>query len=110
MSTPRRSAPRSMGTPRMEIFDMSPSRFESIQHSREGNCLADVLQTADPGDGTFDAHAETGVRDRAVLAQIEVPLERFPRKLMLCETLHEQVIARHTLATAHAPTIAFGSA
>src|SRR5678815_18914 len=108
MSTPRRSAPRSMGTPMMEIFDMLSSRFESIQHSRKGNGFANVLQAANPGHCPLNAHAEAGVGHGAVFPQIEIPLERFARKLMLVESLHEQVIARHALATADDLAVALG--
>jgi hypothetical protein len=46
-----------------------------MQRSREGNRLTHVIKAADPGYGAFDAHAESGVRHTAELAQIEIPLE-----------------------------------
>jgi hypothetical protein len=36
-----------------------------------------MLQTADPGDETFDAHPEPAVGHRSVPAEIQKPLERF---------------------------------
>src|SRR5208282_4695694 len=50
-------------------------RIQPMQHAREGNRLAHVLQSADPGDRALDAHAEAGVRNAAVFAEIEIPLE-----------------------------------
>jgi len=40
--------------------------------------FADVFQPADPGHAALDSHPETAVRHRAVLAQIDVPLEGLP--------------------------------
>src|SRR5437016_3232220 len=93
MSTPRRLAPRSMGTPMMRIFcgiSYSPerraqnasSRVHAINHAREGNHLADVLCAANPGDGAFEAEAEAGMRHAAIAAQIEVPLKGIFREVV----------------------------
>src|SRR5579862_6414539 len=72
MSTPRRLAPRSIGTPMMRIFSAmqfyllaAPDvrscvllRIDAIEHAREGNHFADVLSSANPGDRAFEAQAE----------------------------------------------------
>ena len=34
----------------------------------EGDGLPDMVETANPGDGAFDTHAESAVRDAAVAA------------------------------------------
>ena len=47
----------------------------AIQRSGEGDGFADVVEAAEPGYYSLDAHAEAGVGDAAVLAQVEVPLE-----------------------------------
>jgi hypothetical protein len=57
-----------------EIYSQS-SRINSVEGSGEGDGLADMVQAADPGYDSFDAHAEAGVGDAAVFAQVEVPLE-----------------------------------
>src|SRR3569832_173422 len=49
---------------------------QAFEHAREGDGLAHVVQTAEPRDHALDAHAEAGVRYRAVATQIEVPGER----------------------------------
>ena len=46
-----------------------------MQHAREGNGLAHMLQAANPGHGALNAHAEARMRHGAVTAQIEIPLE-----------------------------------
>jgi hypothetical protein len=58
-------------------------RFCAIYHPREGGSLADVFQAAHPRDETFDTHAEAGVRNAAVLTQIQVPLECLARQLVV---------------------------
>ena len=50
--------------------------------------LPDVqLQAAHPGRESLHAHAEARVRNRAILAQIQVPLERLPRKIVIRQAL-----------------------
>lgn len=50
-------------------------RLRPVEHPREGNRFSHVFQAADPGDAAFDAHAKTAVRDGAVAAQVDVPVE-----------------------------------
>ena len=42
-----------------------------------------MVEAADPGDDAFDAHAEAGVGDGAVAAEVEVPLEGGEREVVL---------------------------
>src|ERR1035437_5832466 len=58
-------------------------RVDAVQAAGKGDGLADVVEGADPGDHSFNAHAEAGVGDRAVAAQVEVPLEGFFGQLVL---------------------------
>lgn len=51
----------------------------AVDHAREGDSLANVLDARDPGDAAFDAHAESAVRNGAVLAEIEKPVEGLAR-------------------------------
>jgi len=51
------------------------SWVNAVQRSGERYGFADVVEAADPGYGSLDAHAEAGVGDAAVFAQVEVPLE-----------------------------------
>ena len=80
----------------------------AIDHSWERDGFADVLQAAHPGDETLDAHAEAGVRDRAVFAQIQVPLERFARQFVLFQALEQQVQIVDALAAADDFAVTFG--
>ena len=67
----------------LDKLNFSPGislRINPIQRPREGNRLADVVEAADPGCDSLDAHAEAAVLDGAVLAQVEVPLEGFDRQ------------------------------
>jgi len=52
---------------------------DPVDHAREGDGLADVVDAADPGDAAFDAHAEAAVRHRAVFAEIQEPIEGLVR-------------------------------
>jgi len=62
-------------------IDPDPSlRVNPVQCSGEGDGFADVVEAADPGYDSLDAHAEAGVGDAAVFAQVEVPLEGVERQ------------------------------
>ena len=50
-------------------------RINAVEGSGEGDGFADVVEAADPGYYSLDAHAEAGVGDAAVFAEVEVPLE-----------------------------------
>ncbi len=58
-------------------------RIDAIEHPWEGDHFADVLGSANPGDGAFQAQAEARVRHAAVAPQVEIPLERFLREVVL---------------------------
>src|ERR1700728_2027393 len=75
-------------------------RINAMQGAREGDGLAHVIEGADPCDEALDAHAEACVRDRAVAAQVEIPLEGFEGKLVVLDAALEQFIARHALRAA----------
>src|ERR1700693_2587326 len=129
MSTPRRLAPRSIGTPIMRTFcgirpflipkDFSKrrappggprhatSRIYAIEQAREGNHFADVRSPAYPGNGAFQAQAEAGMGHAAVAPQIEIPLEGFFRQVVLVQALHQQVVAGDALAAADDLAVAF---
>src|SRR6266853_5791728 len=70
-----------------------------IKHARESDGFADVLQAAHPGDETLDAHAESGVRNRAVAAEIEIPIEGFGRQIMVLQALQQQIEIVDALAS-----------
>src|SRR5712692_5920111 len=75
-------------------------RIHAINHSREGDDLANVFGAANPGDGTLKAHPEAGVRNAAEAAQIEVPLEGFFGQVVLVQALQEQIVIVNALAAA----------
>src|SRR3954465_14216714 len=74
-----------------------PLRIDTVQRSGKWDGFADVLETTDPGDGPLDAHAEAGVRYRAIAAQIQIPLEGVDRQMVIFDALLEQLIGRNAL-------------
>jgi hypothetical protein len=68
-----------------------------------------VIQAADPGYDSFDSHAEAGVGDGAVFAQVEVPLEGGERKVVVFDALLEQVVAVDALGAADDLAVALGA-
>ena len=52
-------------------------RINPVEHSREGDDFADMLGARNPGDGAFEAEAKAGVRDAAIAAEVQIPLEGF---------------------------------
>ena len=59
-----------------------------------------MVEAADPGYGALDAHAETGVGDGAVAAEVEVPLEGVERQVVFFDAALQQVVAVDALAAA----------
>ena len=53
--------------------------LSGLRRAREGNHVADVLHTGHEKHQAFEAETETGVRTRAVFADIEVPPNVFVR-------------------------------
>jgi hypothetical protein len=51
-----------------------------------------VFDAANPGDGAFDAHAETSVWYRAVAAKVKVPIKRFLRQAVSFDLLFEKKV------------------
>src|SRR5579864_4032801 len=102
ISTPRRLAPRSMGTPMIRIFcgiwlPKRRLRIYPVEHARERNHFANVLCTANPGHGAFQAQSEPGMRHAAVAAQIEIPLKRFLGQIVFAQALHQQIVIMDAL-------------
>src|SRR5260370_7471395 len=113
MSTPRRLAPRSMGTPMIRIFCgiLIPKRrlrIYPVKHARERNHFANVLCPANPGYGAFQTQTEAGMGDAAVAAKIEIPLKGFFRQVVLAQALDEQIVIVDALAAADDLAVAFG--
>ena len=67
-----------------------------------------MLQPADPADHPLDAHAEAAVGHAAVAAQVEIPLERFLRQVVLLDALHEQLVVVEPFAAADVCALALG--
>src|SRR5690348_3620862 len=118
MSTPRRLAPRSIGTPRMRIFcpmrfspemrrEQRTSRIYAIEHTREGYDFADVLGSANPCNRALQAQPESRVRHAAVTAQVEIPLKRFLREIILAQSLDQRVVIREALSPSDDFAVAF---
>src|ERR1700683_853689 len=122
MSTPRRLRPKSIGTPMILILSgillcLSRPRFQgegalridAIEHPREGNHLADVLRSANPGHGTFQPEPKPRVGHAAVTAQVEIPLKCFLRQVVLAKAFNQRVIVCQALAAADNFAVAFRS-
>src|SRR6185437_14948537 len=75
-------------------------RLDPVDRARERNCLPHVLEAANPAHHPLDSHAEAAVRHAAEAAQIEVPLDRFGRELVLLDALHQQAQVVDALAAA----------
>src|ERR1035437_9049555 len=82
------------------VYDNPQLRIQPVQRTREGNGLAHVLQSAYPGHGALDAHAESGVRNPAELAQVEIPLEGLFRQFVLMNALQQQIVGPNALRAA----------
>ena len=78
-----------------------------MDHAGLRNGFAQVIKSADPADDPLDPHAESPMRHRAETAQVEVPLERFGRQLVVMDALEQQVVVRDTLTAANNLAIAF---
>src|SRR5690349_7622242 len=76
------------------------SWVDTVEQPRVRNGFSQMIEAADPRDDAFDPHAEAGVRDAAEPPEIEVPLERFLRKLVLLDPLKQQVVVFETLPAA----------
>jgi len=66
-----------------------------------------VVQAADPGDRALDTEAEAGVWHRAIAPQIQEPLERCSRQLMVRERSLERLQVILALAAADDFAVAF---
>src|SRR5262245_36321617 len=73
------------------------SRRNARQRPGKRNCLAHMLETANPGHGPLDSHAKAGMRHPAVLAEIQIPLESIFRQLMVTDALQQQVVIADAL-------------
>src|SRR5271156_3115190 len=122
ISTPRRLWPKSIGTPMILILSgillcLSRLRFQgegtlridAIEHPWEGNHFADVLRSANPSHGAFQAKAKARVRNAAVPAQVEVPLKCFLWQVVLPKALNQRVVVCEALAAADNFAVAFRS-
>ena len=74
----------------------------------KGDRFPQMAQIADPGHHSFNSHPKTGVRDRPVFAQVQVPLERLDRKVVLLEALHQQIVVMDALPAADDLPVALG--
>ena len=66
-----------------------------------------MFKTAYPRHRAFDTHAETSVRHRPELAQVEVPFKRLARQFVFLNALHQQIVTGHALSTSDDFSITF---
>ena len=67
-----------------------------------------MVEAADPGYDSFDAHAEAAVLDGPVLAQVEIPLEGFEGEPVLLNPCEQEVVIRYAFRPADDLAVAFG--
>ena len=67
-----------------------------------------MVEAADPGYYSLYAHAEAGVGDGAVLAEVEVPLEGGEGEVVVFDALLEEVVGVYALAAADDFAVALG--
>ena len=67
-----------------------------------------MFDAGHPGGAAFYAHAETGVRDAAVAAEVEVPFEGRLVESVILELLDQVIKVCGALAAADDLTVAFG--
>ena len=60
-----------------------------------------MRHTRDPGHHALHAHAKSGVRERSVFPNVEIPLERFDRKVALLQPLQQQIVIVDALTAAY---------
>src|SRR6478672_9169605 len=82
-------------------------RVYLVEHTRIRYGLSQVRDTAYPGNQTLDAHAEARVGNGTVLAQLNVPLEGFPREVVLFDALLDERQVMDTLRAAADLAVAF---
>ena len=63
-----------------------------MEQARVGNRLAHVGEPTHPGDEALEPHAEAAVREAAVLAHVEVPLERLLGQLVFLDAVQQQIV------------------
>jgi len=54
--------------------DLGPN---TIEHPGKRYRLSNMLDAAHPRGASFNTHAESGVRDAAITAQVQIPLKCF---------------------------------
>ena len=92
----------------MDIFSTSrTSGFQAIEHSRKRNRLANVFETADPGDCAFDAHAEAACGTEPYFRRSRYHSKASRGSSCSLSPLHQKVVARHALAAANDFAVAF---
>jgi hypothetical protein len=67
-----------------------------------------VVEAADPGYDSLDAHAEAGVGDAAVFAQVEIPLEGVEWEAVFFDAGFEEVVGVNALGAADDFAVALG--
>src|ERR1700690_4470266 len=75
-------------------------RIDAVKHPWEGYHFADVLRSANPGDGAFQAQAEACMRNAAVPPQVEIPLELLLGQVVFADARENAFVARFALAAA----------
>ena len=89
----QQASPRTISTEIRRLKANCPLRVHAVQHARKWNRLPHVIEGAHPGHHALDAHAEARVRHAAVAAQVEIPLERLARQLVLIDARAQQFVA-----------------
>src|SRR5581483_12103784 len=81
-------------------LDSVHSGINPVQRPGERDRLTHVLEAANPRHAALNAHSEPGVRNAAVLAQVEIPLEGSERQVVGVDACFEQTVIVDALRAA----------
>jgi hypothetical protein len=85
----------------------SASGVDAVEGAGEGDGFADVVEAADPGDDALNAHTEAAMRDGAVAAEIQIPLEGGDGESVLLDAGEEEIVVVHALRASDDLAITF---
>src|SRR6266568_3014910 len=81
---------------------------QPVQRPWKSDRLADMRDAADPRDRALDAEPESGVHERAVLPQIQIPRVRLFRQLLGTNAREQLVVVVLALAAADDFAVSLG--
>src|SRR5690349_1367293 len=81
---------------------------QTIHQSRESARFANVRRSADPRDRPLEPQSKTGVHERPVLPEVEIPPIRIERQAFLLDPVKQLVVVILALRSANDLAVPFG--